>query len=74
MEMCFKMLIDINFEFCNESEVWLKLEEIIVFWLRFVFWIVFVFFCRIVIILMIFVNYGGGGYYFFGYVVWNGKI
>jgi len=22
---------------------------------------------------MIFVNYGGGGYYFFGHAAWNGK-
>ena len=28
---------------------------------------------RIAITLMIFVNYGGGGYYFFGYAVWNGE-
>lgn len=27
----------------------------------------------IAITLMIFVNYGGGGYYFFGHAVWNGK-
>ena len=23
---------------------------------------------------MIFVNYGGGGYYFFGHAVWNGEL
>ena len=28
---------------------------------------------RIAITLMIFVNYGGGGYYFFGHAVWNGE-
>lgn len=33
----------------------------------------FLFLCRIAITLMIFVNYGGGGYYFFGHAVWNGK-
>lgn len=31
MEMRSKMLIDINPESCNESEVWLKLEEILAF-------------------------------------------
>lgn len=69
-----KMLIDINPESCNESEVWLKVEEILAFWPRFVFWTALVSFCRIAITLMIFVNYGGGGYYFFGHAVWNGKI
>ena len=29
--------------------------------------------CSIAITLMIFVNYGGGGYYFFGHAAWNGK-
>lgn len=33
----------------------------------------FLFLCRIAITLMAFVNYGGGGYYFFGHAVWNGK-
>ena len=30
-------------------------------------------FCRIALTIMIFVNYGGGGYYFFKHARWNGE-
>ena len=33
-----------------------------------------IFLFRIAITVMIFVNFGGGGYYFFGHAVWNGKV
>ena len=33
-----------------------------------------VIFCRIALTIMIFVNYGGGGYYFFKHARWNGEF
>ena len=31
-------------------------------------------FCRIALTIMIFVNYGGGGYYFFKHARWDGEF